>query len=170
MAVNKNLVNFKFKKVRKVKSPSRGTLYSAGLDFYIPDDYNPSDLVIGPHKDILIHSGICLDMMCQPIVLLAANKSGVAVSHLAKSKAGVEGRSSKGACVVGACVVDSDFQGEIMLHIINTSSHYVRFSPGDKISQFICLPLCSVELIETESVFETPTERSNGMMGSTGTK
>ncbi len=32
----------KIKKIRDVKTPSRGTPDSAGIDFYIPDDYMES--------------------------------------------------------------------------------------------------------------------------------
>lgn len=160
-------INFKFKKIRDVKTPTRGTQFSAGMDFYIPNDYKKEDLVIGPHKDILIHSGLMVDMMSQPVAFIAFNKSGKASSQLAKSRAGITMASHKGALTVGACVVDSDYQGEIMLSLINTSNHYIRLSPGEKISQLVCVPIYYVNMIETDMVFESATDRGDGKMGST---
>ena len=42
------MMEFKFTKVRDVQSPTRGTIRSSGLDFYIPNDIKPEDVKITP--------------------------------------------------------------------------------------------------------------------------
>ena len=85
------------------------------------------------------------------------NKSGVAL---------------KKGLVVGACVVDSDYQGEIHLHLINTSDKPVRIQPGDKLTQFLLIPVdhCLVEVVNEGDLFEEETTRGSGGFGSTGVK
>lgn len=148
-------INFKFTKIRDVKSPTRGTTCSAGLDFYIPNDYDESRLSIKPHGDIFIASGIKVDMMCQPVAFIGFNKSGIAVKH---------------HLIVGACVVDSDYQGEIFIHLINTSDKEIKLSAGMKIVQLVAVPVYYPNMIETDMLFETKTERGEGKLGSTNEK
>ena len=144
-------MNIKFKRIRDVEAPTRGTSHSAGIDFFLPNDY-PRDLMIPPHGDLLIHSGVCVDMMCADMALIAFNKSGVAY---------------KNKLVVGACVVDSDYQGEIMIHLINVSDYTQMIQPGQKIAQYVAVPILYPELIETDDLFLTKTERGDGGFGST---
>jgi dUTP pyrophosphatase len=162
----------KYIKIREVKSPSRGTPQSAGIDFYIPDDWNEGESYdLGPGERVLIPSGIKLKVP-EGHALIAFNKSGVA------TKTGV---------IVGACVVDEDYQGEIHLSIINTNhpkeywnnGHYatypgyVSIEPGTKIMQFIIVPVNYSNPIEVESIeelFPEQTERGEGGFGSTGIK
>ena len=48
----------KISKVRNVKTPTRGTEGSAGIDFYVPEDY-PKDLCrVAPGERYFIPSGI----------------------------------------------------------------------------------------------------------------
>ncbi len=73
--------------------------------------------------------------------------------------------------MVGACVVDSDYQGEIHLHLINTGREDVNISPGDKLVQFLLIPVDHgiVEMVDEADLFETESERGSGGFGSTGT-
>jgi dUTP pyrophosphatase len=162
----------KYIKIRDVKSPTRGTSQSAGIDFYIPNDWNegePYDL--GPGHRLLIPSGLKLKVP-EGYALIAFNKSGIA------TKTGV---------IVGACVVDEDYQGEVHLSIINTnqpSEHwqdgyyvtdpaYVTIEPGTKLMQFILVPVNYVEPEEVgtlEELFPEESERGSGGFGSTGIK
>ena len=48
----------KIAKIREVKTPTRGTDGSAGIDFYIPDDYPQHLCVIHPGTRCFIPSGI----------------------------------------------------------------------------------------------------------------
>lgn len=154
----------KYIKIREVKSPSRGTPQSAGIDFYIPDDWNSGEIYnLKPGERILIPSGIRLKVP-DGHALIAFNKSGIA---------------SKKGIIVGACVVDEDYQGEIHLNIINTNSSsadnsgLVEIEPGTKLMQFIIVPVNyeNPEEVETlKEVFPSESERGSGGFGSTGVK
>ena len=50
----------RFIKIRDVKSPVRGTYYSAGIDFFVPNDF--TEKTINPQEDILIPSGIIVEI------------------------------------------------------------------------------------------------------------
>ena len=88
--------------------------------------------------------------------------------------------------VVGACVVDEDYQGEVHLSIINTNnssemysddmyaidSGYVTITPGDKLVQFILVPVnyANPEEVSLEELYSEVSERGEGGFGSTGLK
>ena len=61
----------KFIKIRDVKSPNRGTPKSAGVDFFIPQDFPQT--VINPGKSVLIPSGIKMNVPHEH-VFIAHNK------------------------------------------------------------------------------------------------
>ena len=144
----------KIAKTRHVKTPTRGTSGSAGIDFYVPEDYPASLCTILPGERYFIPSGIKANVP-NGFALIAMNKSGIAL---------------KKSLMVGACVVDSDYQGEIHLHLINTSTSSVTISPGDKLVQFLLIPVdhCPVLEIEEDALFENTTNRGSGGFGSTG--
>lgn len=137
-------------KIRKVKTPTRGTSRSAGIDFFVPDDLEV--IMLYPKKSINIPSGIKVKIP-EDYALVAFNKSGIAV---------------KKNLIVGACVVDEDYQGEIHLHVMNVGDGIVQINPGDKLVQFILLPVYydRIELVPTINYEES--ERGSGGFGSTG--
>ncbi len=143
-----------FCKLRSVKSPSRGTPASAGIDFFVPDDFQPITLL--PAQDVLIPSAIKVRIP-KGYALVANNKSGVA---------------TKKKLIHGASVIDEDYQGEIHLHLINVGSSAVVITPGDKILQFLLEKQEYVEVKEVSSEEELysgiTTERGAGGFGSTG--
>ena len=155
----------KFFKTRDVKDPTRGTDKSAGIDFYIPEDYVPKTssyshdmgkMLIKPGEDILIPSGIKAKIP-SGFALIAFNKSGI---------------TTKQGLSVGACVVDEDYQGEIHIHLINHSNKSILApSPGMKVIQFILVPTiyANIEFSDSElELFEEKTQRGEGGFGSTG--
>src|SRR5687767_1141255 len=115
----------KFKKLRDVQTPSRSYAEAAGWDFYIPRDWHlvgnlgkEVDIkweckTIAPGESLLIPSGIQLSME-KGTAMRFDNKSGVA---------------SKGL-LVGATVVDSDYQGEVHLNVWNVSNKDVTVQLG----------------------------------------
>lgn len=160
----------KYTKTRDVKSPCRGTKLSAGIDFFVPNDWNWGiERVIQPGERVLIPSGIKVNVPTGH-ALVAFNKSGVA---------------TKTGLIIGACVVDEDYQGEIHLSLINTNNSreifaegtYVKLdgtvaiSPGEKLAQFILLPVNYAMPEETgaDKLYVEDTERGEGGFGSTGT-
>jgi len=164
---------------RTITPPSRGTSQSAGVDVYVPEftdefiaelkEKNPNinsirpdcysyyyletAVLIGPGERFLIPSGIHVNLD-PDIVQIAFNKSGIA---------------SKKGLVLGACVIDSDYQGEIHINIINTSNHIVKISQGEKIVQFIELltGYSKLEQLPLEELYDKKSERGGGGFGST---
>ena len=72
--------SMRFFKVRDVKSPERGTQYSAGIDFFVPNDFVTRTII--PGEDILIPSGIKVGLP-PGTMLMGADKSGIASSKKA---------------------------------------------------------------------------------------
>lgn len=143
----------KIVKVRNVKTPTRGTSLSAGLDFYIPEDFQTKQ--VWPGESINILTGIRAQIP-QGCALIMFNKSGIATKHQLQ---------------VGACVVDEDYQGEIHLHVINVGKEVVILKPGMKLVQGLVMPVfyVGVEVLESEDeLFPQSTERGQGGFGSTG--
>ena len=138
-------------KIRDVADPVRAHEHDAGIDFFVPNDFQEVELE--PGMRINIPSGIKVDV--QPgFALIAFNKSGVA---------------SKTGLVAGACVIDSGYEGEMHLNMINTSNDDVLIQPGAKILQFIQLPIsCEpLERAEEDQMWNRSTRGSAGF-GSTG--
>ena len=174
-----------FLQIRDVKLPTRGTPESAGIDFYVPEyneqflkdlkDKNPildylyadsdrdSDIpilmVLKPGDRVLIPSGIKCAMGSDR-ALIAHNKSGVA------SKRGLD---------VLANVVDADYKGEIHINLVNTGSENVYIEFGEKIIQFIEIPIFISSIVQIsnqenlDKYYRTNT-RGSGGFGHTGTK
>lgn len=140
----------KIQKVRPVKTPNRGTEQSAGIDFFVPEDYPTTSLQ--PGESVLIPSGIKAQVPAG-YALIAFNKSGVA---------------TKQGLSVGACCVDEDYEGEIHLHMINTSNVIQTISTGQKLVQFILLPVSYSEVQEVSELKPRNTQRGAGGFGSTG--
>lgn len=159
----------KFAKVRDVKSPVRGTAKSAGIDFFVPNDCMPFRLF--PQCDILIPSGIKANIP-ENMMLMAAEKSGVVTSAEAVTRAGRTPKDSayNSVIVIGAKIIDEDYQGEIHIHLVNVGREIVTINPGTKIAQFILVPVSYDELEEVSEneLFTNSTERGEGGFGSTG--
>lgn len=161
----------KYAKVRDVKSPERGTDKSAGIDFFIPNDFVRTS--VNPGEDILIPSGIKAKLP-EYYMLMAAEKSGVVTSKQACEKIGRKPKIGAFSSVVilGAKIVDEDYQGEIHIHLINVGKDTVTLYPGMKIAQFILVPVFYDELEECleEELFEEVSDRGEGGFGSTGSE
>lgn len=145
----------KISKIRNVKTPERGTPLSAGLDFFVPNDF-PGEHFLPPGDAVNIPSGIKVKVP-HGFALVFMNKSGVAV------KKGLQ---------VGACVVDEDYQGEVHLHVRNTSTDVQSIKPGEKLVQALLIPVdyCDVEVVNADELYEGGTQRGEGGFGSTGTE
>ncbi len=146
----------KYCKTRKVKSPVRGTPLSAGIDFFVPDDF-PGEHFLIPGDAINIPSGIKVKVP-HGYALIFKNKSGVAL------KKGLQ---------VGACVVDEDYQGEVHLHVRNTGIDLQSIKPGEKLVQALLVPVSLEEVeevLDEGELYDGVTERGEGGFGSTGTE
>ena len=91
----------------------------------------PIDAVtIRPHARILIPSGIRVLLEPKQSMFMAANKSGVC---------------TKKGLIFGAEIVDSPYTGEVHISLINTSNSNVTLKPGEKVVQFIHVPIFDTE-------------------------
>jgi dUTP pyrophosphatase len=159
----------KILKVRSVKTPTRANSNDAGIDFFVPTDFYIKDgedltrvassgYTLDPGLSILIPSGIKVNVP-KGHALIAFNKSGVSV---------------KKNIIVGACVIDESYQGEIHFDLKNVGYKPAHIQAGDKILQFILLPINYSQTEEVNSVEElyegVVTARGEGGFGSTGTK
>ena len=144
----------KISKKREVKNPTRANSTDAGIDFFVPEDQ--STIKIFPGDSCLIPSGVKVNVP-EGFALVAFNKSGVAV---------------KKQLYAGACVVDCGYQGEVHINLTNVGKEEQYIKPGDKIIQFVLLPLGepSVELVDEENLYEEESNRGAGGFGSTGTE
>lgn len=141
-----------FTKTKDVKSPVRGHDTDAGIDFFIPNDFE--DTALFPGKDILIDSGIKV-IVPKGYALIFKEKSGVA---------------TKKKLTAGASVVDSDYRGVVHFHLFNSGSQPQVLHPGEKIIQGLVLPisLCKPKEISNKDYEQNETARGEGGFGSTG--
>lgn len=180
----------KYSKTRIVKSPTRGSITndifaddrSAGIDFYVPEFsrefvdalncknttkmfYNDKTILIPAHSHILIPSGICCNLAMNEDYIYDKHHS-IALIAFNKSKIGVRQLD------VAATVIDEDYQGEIHISLTNTSKYAVSIEYGEKIVQFLLVPIILSDFVETvhDELFNYTSKRSIGAFGSTGTK
>lgn len=162
----------KITKIREVKTPTRGTECSAGLDFYVPKGFTARLTSV---TDILVPSGIRAEVP-HGYALIAMNRSSVATSTDAMRRVGLTPKANTpkgtlvvGTLVVGACVVDEDYQGEIYIHLINVGRSIEVIHPGMKVAQFVLTPVSyeGVEVVDEGELFNQATERGKGGFGST---
>lgn len=155
-------------KVRDVKTPERGTEKSAGLDFFVPNDF--IERTLAPRSDMLIPSGI-VAAIPENYMLMAADKSGVVTSSYASRAIGRQPKPAafNSVIIIGAKIVDEDYQGEIHIHLVNVGNEHVLIKPGMKIAQFILVPVSydNVTVVPREELFESASERGEGGFGST---
>jgi len=143
-----------FSKVRDVKTPTRANEFDAGIDFFIPKDFENKAIHHG--ESVLIPSGIKVNIP-HGFALIAHNKSGIA---------------AKKSLDVMASVVDETYQGEIHINVINNGNEDQVLIPDMKIIQFLLLPVnYSIPIeVEIDNLYTEVSNRSDGGFGSTGDK
>lgn len=139
-------------KVRDVKDPQRGTDESAGIDFFIPNDFY--EVTLSPGESAFIPSGIKM-IVPKGFSGNFYNKSGI----------------GKKSIIVGAQVVDSDYRGEVHLNVINVGTKMQRLQPGQKLVQMLVQPMLTFkpkQISPEDFELQSDTERGEGGFGSTG--
>ena len=148
----------KMSKTRSVKVPQRANSGAdAGIDFFVPDDFVAQTLQ--PGQSVKIPAGIKVEVPAG-YALVFFNKSGVA---------------AKRSLIVGACVIDHGYSGEVHINIINAGDVEQTIVPGEKIVQGILIPVVTFETIEVPedelyASIHVAGSRGAGGFGSTGTK
>lgn len=145
-------------KIREdAKVPVRANLSDAGADVFYCGDV-PVIIYSGESK--LLGTGLKLATPCG-YVTEVKNRSGMA---------------AKRSLVVGACIVDSGYEGELMINLHNIGTKSQEINPGDKIAQIIIykVSLPSFEVLPNDvplySKTQTKSKRGDCGFGSTGEK
>jgi len=117
--------------------------------------YGPHGLVLKQGERCLIPSGIKVNVPAGH-ALIAFNKSGVAV------KKGLD---------VGACVVDEGYQGQVHISLTNPGKSVELIEHGEKIIQFLIVPInfsTPQEVSSLDELYPEKSSRGDGAFGSTG--
>tara|TARA_R110000824_G_scaffold373862_1_gene564301 strand:+ start:464 stop:733 length:270 start_codon:yes stop_codon:yes gene_type:complete len=84
-----------------------------------------------------------------------------------KNKSGV---AFKQQLLVGACVIDAGYDGEVFVNLHNIGTSTQTIEPGQKIAQAILTPIITCEIEEVvEDALNDNSSRQAGGFGSTGT-
>ena len=145
-------MNIKIKKMNNnAKLPYRATEGSAGADLFAC--LEEESIILKPNERILVPTGIAISLSDRNYGAFIFPRSSLS------SKFGI----SLANCVG---VVDSDYRGEIKVPLINHSNEPFTVNNGDRIAQFVIMPVIIPDFIETEELDDT--ERGTGGFGSTG--
>jgi len=155
-------MNLKVYKIRpEAKLPVRAHQSDAGMDlYYCPNGEKKlydctRDFFIPPRESRLLPTGIKVEIP-YGYMLEVKNRSGVAY---------------KRQLLVGACVIDPGYNGEVYINLHNIGAKTQTFEPGDKIAQVVLVLIehCGIEEIFEDNLNQN-TLRGTGGFGSTGDK
>jgi len=131
------------------KLPARKTAGSVGFDIAACLD---EDVIVGAGETRMIGSGFAI-----------ALEPGYAAFVYARSGLGIKSGIIPANCVG---VIDSDYRGEVIVGLRNTSSEPFTISDGDRIAQMVIAGCELPEPVLSEDLEET--QRGSGGLGSTG--
>ena len=146
-----------YAKVREnVKPPIRANPSDAGLDIkYNPEDAE-SSYVIGPGESVILPTGL---------------RFGVPHGYMleVKNRSCVEAKLN---LVVGACVIDSGYDGEVFINLHNVGTVTQTLEAGTKIAQVVMVPVVHFRAVERRDgeLYQYPitmSARGAGALGST---
>ena len=154
-------MNLKVYRMRdNARLPTRAYQLDAGLDlYYCPNKdkklYNEDrNYHIPPRESRLLSTGIKVEVP-YGFMLEIKNKSGIA---------------SKKQLLVGACVVDPGYDGELYVNLHNTGQKTQVIKAGNKIAQAVLIPIihCGIEEVATDEFLNFGSKRHDRGFGSTG--
>jgi dUTP pyrophosphatase len=135
---------------REFPLPQPATAGSAGMDLRACLD---APLVLGPGAAELIPTGLSIYVEDPNLAALLLPRSGL---------------GHKSGIVLGNLVglIDSDYQGPLMVSCWNRSATAFTINPGDRIAQMVIVPVVQVEFEIVEDF--TASVRGSGGFGSSG--
>ena len=156
-------MRLKFYKIREnAKLPVRAHSTDAGMDlFYCPSPGQTADCYwepegeyrIPPGESCLVPTGLRVEVP-ERYMLEVKNKSGIA---------------HKQKLLVGACVIDPGYTGEIYVNLHNVGGSTKIIAPSEKIAQAVLIPVVVCRIEETfDDTSDIDTDRGEGGFGSTG--
>lgn len=130
--------------------PSYATAGSAGLDLRACLD---EAIDIEPGQTILVKTGMAIYIHDVNFAGLILPRSGLGHKH---------------GIVLGNLVglIDSDYQGELMVSVWNRGQTTFRLEPGERLAQYVLVPVVQAEFEQVEEFEETL--RGAGGFGHTG--
>lgn len=130
--------------------PQRATAGSAGLDLRACIE---RAIELAPGAAELIPTGIAIHLADPGLAALIVPRSGLGHKH---------------GIVLGNLVglIDSDYQGELLISCWNRGAKAFRIEPGERIAQLVVVPVVQVEFEVVESFAES--RRGSGGFGHTG--
>ncbi|MBJ7379315.1 MAG: dUTP diphosphatase [Polynucleobacter sp.] len=130
--------------------PSYATPGSAGLDLRACIE---STVEIAPGKTELIPTGLAIYIEDPRYAAMILPRSGLGHKH---------------GIVLGNLVglIDSDYQGQLMVSTWNRGQHSFKLEPMERLAQLVIVPIQQVELKVVEEF--TASSRGAGGFGSTG--
>jgi dUTP pyrophosphatase len=137
---------------REFPMPARATAGSAGVDLRACID-GPLDLEPGACK--LISTGMAVHLGDPGLAAMILPRSGLGHKH---------------GIVLGNLVglIDSDYQGELMVSCWNRGQTSFRIEPGERVAQLIIVPVVPFDFSVVESFEQSA--RGSGGFGHTGTR
>ena len=130
--------------------PTYATTGSAGLDLRACVD---AATVIEPGQTVLVKTGLSIYIEDPHFAGLILPRSGLGHKH---------------RIVLGNLVglIDSDYQGELMVSVWNRSQTAFSLEPGERLAQYVLVPVIQAQF-DIVNEFEA-TERGAGGFGHTG--
>ena len=130
--------------------PTYATTGSAGLDLRACVD---AATVIAPGQTVLVKTGLSIYIEDPHFAGLILPRSGLGHKH---------------GIVLGNLVglIDSDYQGELMVSVWNRSQTAFSLEPGERLAQYVLVPVIQAQF-DIVNEFEA-TERGAGGFGHTG--
>jgi dUTP pyrophosphatase len=139
-------------------TPERANPSDAGLDvFYSPHGFeHEPGRYVSPGESVILGTGLKFGVP-HGYMLEVKNRSGIA---------------AKKSLLVGACVIDSGYDGEVFINLHNVGTRPQFIQPGMKIAQVVLTPVIHFRAVERSvgSLYEYPMTISNrgaGALGST---
>ena len=135
---------------REIPLPAYATDGSAGLDLRACLD---APVTLEPGQTHLVPTGFAIHLEDPGLAAVLLPRSGLGHKH---------------GIVLGNLVglIDSDYQGQVMISVWNRGNHPFTISPGERIAQMVIVPVVQVEL-EVVSDFDE-SARGAGGFGSSG--
>ncbi|GHB19709.1 dUTP diphosphatase [Salinicola rhizosphaerae] len=137
-------------RVREYPLPHYATSGSAGMDLRALLD---APLELAPGDSALVRTGLAMHIGDPQLAGIVLPRSGLGHKH---------------GIVLGNLVglIDSDYQGELMISVWNRGRDTFVLEPGERLAQYVLVPVVQAELEIVEEFVAT--ERAAGGFGHSG--
>ena len=120
----------------EAKIPTRKHPTDAGIDVYAL-----KDVVIPPHSFKVVPTGVTFDFPKDTVIFVWPK--------------------SKNEHLIGAGVIDHEYQGEILVKVFNISSDSMTVEKHEGIAQLVIVPVIRPEIEEVDEIHEIKSDRGD---------